>query len=93
MNQHTVVIVLNVADQLIGAIVDAVSDVLDLPASVIRPVPGMHSDSDTRSIQGIASVAQRTLLLLDIEALMASSSLGLARAGEWRAAAPKAMPA
>lgn len=83
----TVVIVLNVCDRLIGVIVDAVSDVLELPAAAIRPVPEMTSDSDSRSIHGIASVQDRTLLLLNIEALMASAAMGLVRAGEQRMAA------
>jgi purine-binding chemotaxis protein CheW len=79
LDAFTVVIVLNVCDQLIGGIVDAVSDVVDLPASAIRPVPDMTSDLKTRSINGIASLQDRTLLLLDIEVLMASSAMGLVR--------------
>jgi purine-binding chemotaxis protein CheW len=73
----TVVIVLNVCNRLIGAIVDSVSDVLELPGSVIRPVPAMESRFETRSIGGIATVQGRTLLLMDIEALMSSRSIGL----------------
>lgn len=80
IDAFTVVIVLNVCDQLIGVIVDAVSDVLELPAAAIRPVPDMTSASDARAINGIASMQDRTLLLIDIEALMASSSMGLVRA-------------
>jgi purine-binding chemotaxis protein CheW len=79
IDAFTVVIVLNVCQRLIGVIVDAVSDVLDLPASAMRAVPQMTSDLDTRSIHGIASVNERTLLLMDIEALMASPSMGLVK--------------
>jgi purine-binding chemotaxis protein CheW len=79
IDAFTVVIVLNVGNRLIGVIVDAVSDVLDLPESAIRPVPEMTSAVDTRFIHGIASVQERTLLLMDIEALMASSAMGLVR--------------
>lgn len=79
IDAFTVVIVLNVCQRLIGVVVDAVSDVLDLPTSAMRAVPQMTSDIDTRSIHGIASVQDRTLLLMDIEALMASPSMGLVK--------------
>lgn len=78
----TVVIVLNVDDRLIGAVVDSVNDVLELQSSEIRAAPPMALNLDTDFIDGIASVEARMLILLDIEALMSSPSLGLARVQE-----------
>ena len=40
-NHFTVVIVLNVKGRVVGAVVDSVSDVLELPAEAIRPAPPM----------------------------------------------------
>lgn len=77
-NDFTVVIVLNVKGRVVGAVVDSVSDVLELPRDAIRPAPEMSSASvDTAFITGIASVGERMLILMDIEALMSSPDMGL----------------
>ncbi len=77
-NDFTVVIVLNVKGRVVGAVVDSVSDVLELPRDAIRPAPDMSSASvDTAFITGIASVGERMLILMDIEALMSSPDMGL----------------
>jgi len=77
-NGFTVVIVLNVKGRVVGAVVDSVSDVLELARNQIRPAPDMANAAvDTNFITGIASVNERMLILMDIEALMASSDMGL----------------
>ena len=76
-NHFTVVIVLNVRGRVVGAVVDSVSDVLALGADAIRPAPGMNATIDTSFITGIGSVAERMLILMDIEALMSSTEMGL----------------
>jgi purine-binding chemotaxis protein CheW len=74
----TVVIVLNVKGRVVGAVVDAVSDVLELAGEAIRPAPELASTAvDTSFITGIANVGQRMLILMDIEALMSSADMGL----------------
>ena len=77
-NHFTVVIVLNVKGRVVGAVVDSVSDVLELPANAIRPAPPMAAHgADNGSITGIGSVGDRMLILMDIEALMSSPDMGL----------------
>ena len=76
-NGFTVVIVLNVHGRVVGAVVDSVSDVLELAAEVIKPAPEMNTTVDTGFITGIASVGERMLILMDIEALMSSADMGL----------------
>lgn len=77
-NSFTVVIVLNVKGRVVGAVVDSVSDVLELKREEIKPAPEMSSSSvDTAFITGIASVGERMLILMDIEALMSSADMGL----------------
>ncbi|MBS0306394.1 MAG: chemotaxis protein CheW [Proteobacteria bacterium] len=74
----TVVIVLNVAGRVVGAVVDAVSDVLELQPGQIRPAPELGAGGDSGFITGIGSMtsgqgegaAERMLILVDIEALM-----------------------
>ena len=76
-NGFTVVIVLNVHGRVVGAVVDSVSDVLELAGDLIKPAPEMNSTVDTGFITGIASVGERMLILMDIEALMSSADMGL----------------
>ena len=81
-NGFTVVIVLNVHGRVVGAVVDSVSDVIELGGEQIRPAPEMNTSVDTTFITGIASVAERMLILMDIEALMSSADMGLIDASQ-----------
>ncbi len=76
-NHFTVVIVLNVRNRVVGVVVDSVSDVLELSGEAIRPAPSTNASIDTSYITGIGSVAERMLILMDIEALMGSADMGL----------------
>jgi purine-binding chemotaxis protein CheW len=76
-NSFTVVIVLNVKGRVVGAVVDSVSDVLELPRDSIKPAPEMSSSVDAGFITGIGSINERMLILMDIESLMASADMGL----------------
>ena len=70
LNAMTVVIVLNMRDRIVGAVVDSVSDVIQLDAAVVQPAPPMNALVDTRFIRGIANVGERMLILVDIEAIL-----------------------
>ena len=76
-NAFTVVIVLNVKGRVVGAVVDSVSDVLELTSEQVKPAPEMSASIDAGFITGIGSVADRMLVLMDIEALMSSPEMGL----------------
>jgi len=76
-NGFTVVIVLNVKGRVVGAVVDSVSDVLELAGDAIKAAPEMHTAVDTSFITGIGSINERMLILMDIEALMTSEDMGL----------------
>ncbi|WP_374436533.1 chemotaxis protein CheW [Inhella sp.] len=78
VNAFTVVIVLNVRNRVVGAVVDSVSDVLELSRDQIRQAPEMTAAAvNTSYITGIATVAERMLILMDIEGLMSSADMGL----------------
>jgi len=63
---------------VLGAVVDSVSDVMQLAESAIQPAPEMSSAVvDTTYITGIANVNERLLILMDIECLMGSCEMGL----------------
>lgn len=95
-DSFTVVIILNVANRVVGAVVDSVSDVLELAAEQIRPAPEFNSMLDASYITGIGCVksggekvadseagnrkADRMLILVDIEKLMSSADMALVNA-------------
>lgn len=76
-DQLTIVIVLNIANHIIGMLVDSVSDVIRLGADDIRPAPQMRTSFDTDFLLGLGTVDERMLILLDIERLLSSEELGL----------------
>jgi len=76
-NAFTVVIVLNVAHRVVGVVVDSVSDVLELSAEQIKPRPEVAAALDARFITGLGKIADRMLILLDIEAMVGSPDFGL----------------
>lgn len=76
----TVVIILNVADTVLGVVVDSVADVVNLPLDAIRPTPQFQSQVDEAFIKGIATVDERMLIVMDIEALLSSADMGLLKA-------------
>ncbi len=73
----TVVIVLNIGTQVVGMVVDGVSDVISLTADQLRPVPEFSSTIGSDHLLAIGSVQDRMLILLDIEKLMTSAEMGL----------------
>lgn len=76
-DSFTVVIILSVANRVLGVVVDAVSDVIILNAGQIRPAPDFSAALETRFITGLGTIDQRLLILLDIEKLIASRDMQL----------------
>jgi len=78
---QTVTIVLNVANRVVGMVVDAVSDVVALSGVDIKPAPEFDGAIGTHHVIGIATITQadqhRMLILMDIEKLMGSAEMGL----------------
>jgi purine-binding chemotaxis protein CheW len=78
----TVVIVLNAGERVLGAVVDSVSDVLELAPERIRAAPADDALPAASCIMGLASVrcggSERMLTLLDIERLVRSYEPALA---------------
>ncbi|MET0335193.1 MAG: chemotaxis protein CheW [Rhizobacter sp.] len=76
-NSFTVVIILNLRNRVVGIVVDSVSDVLELSPDHIKAAPDIESVVDNGCILGLGSIAERMLILLDIEKLMSSVDMGL----------------
>lgn len=76
-NQFTVVIILNIAGRVVGLVVDGVSDVIAIGSDKISPPPEFGAVMDTDYIEGLATLDERMVILVDIERLMTSSEMGL----------------
>ncbi|MDH1470538.1 MULTISPECIES: chemotaxis protein CheW [unclassified Shewanella] len=76
-NEFTIVIMLNVFDRIVGIVVDAVSDVIKLAAEEILPAPEFGVAFDSRYLKGLATVEDKMIILVNIQALISSDELGL----------------
>lgn len=70
----TVIIVLTVnaasGQRELGLVVDAVSDVVDISAENLKDTPNLGSRATVEFIQGLALVAGRMLILLDVDEMI-----------------------
>ena len=76
-DQFTVVIILNVASRVVGIVVDGVSDVIALSGEQIKPAPEFSSTMDTQYINGLGTVDERMIIVMDIEKLLSSRDMEL----------------
>jgi purine-binding chemotaxis protein CheW len=76
-NDFTVVIILNLGTRVVGAVVDSVSDVMELSPEQIREAPEIDSGVDASYITGLGTLNDRMLILLAIEQLMGASEMAL----------------
>ncbi len=79
-NEFTVVIILRLHGSLIGAVVDAVSDVVNIDAATIKEAPQFESAIDARFILGIAEVGGRMLIVMNMETLLSNAEMGIVAA-------------
>ena len=73
----TVVIILNLAQRVVGMVVDSVSDVITLNPEQMKPTPEFGGEMNTDYLMAMGSIDDRMLILIDIEKLMASRDMGL----------------
>ena len=73
----TVVIVLNINGHTIGMVVDSVSDVVTLTPDQIKAAPDLGASVAAEYLQGLGTVGERMLILLDIDKLLSSEDMGL----------------
>ncbi|GJL53238.1 MAG: chemotaxis protein CheW [Nitrospirales bacterium] len=71
----TVIVVVNVRDRVMGFLVDAVSDVLELASKDIQPPPELGHKADITFVSGIGNANDRLVTLLDIDRVMADTDV------------------
>ena len=85
-NETTVVIILNISNRVVGMVVDGVSDVITLKSNQVKPAPEFGAGLDTHYLQGLGTVDERMIILVDIEKLMNSKDMELIDSAEKLAA-------
>ena len=75
-DKYTVIIITEIGSRIMGAIVDAVSDVVTLSSADIQDAPTLSSSIRTDFIRGMASRDDKFLILLDIERIFSQEELG-----------------
>ena len=76
-NEFTIVIMLNVQDRIVGIVVDSVSDVINVTEDEIHPPPEFGVAFDSRYLDGLASVDDGLVILVNIERLITSTEIGI----------------
>jgi purine-binding chemotaxis protein CheW len=69
-DSFTVIIIVEVHERLIGMIVDAVSDVVNVPVATIQDTPHFTSKIETDFIRGIGQVEGGLVIILDVDLIM-----------------------
>jgi len=75
MTEKTRIIVMMWEHQLVGFLVDSVSEVLRIPASTIVPTPPVVTGIGAEYIEGVGKMGDGLLILLNMQALMANSEI------------------
>ena len=63
------IIVVEVANRVIGFTVDSVNEVLRINSNIVEPPPAMVCGLDTEYVQGVGKLDDRLLILLNLEKL------------------------
>ena len=71
------VIILNVAESVMGIVVDCVSDVILLSSDQVKPAPRLGGQIDIDYLIGMGTIDGRMLLLVDIGKLISADDLGI----------------
>ncbi|AMV22951.1 Chemotaxis protein CheW [Gemmata sp. SH-PL17] len=69
----TVIIVVTVGTKIVGLVVDAVSDVLNVESDEKLPAPDLGAGVDTSFLTGIARTGERLVSLLNIDKLIGNA--------------------
>jgi len=76
-HDRTCIIVIEVESATVGLVVDAVSEVIDLPEDAIEPTPSLGQSSESRCIQALGKVGDEVKLILDARQLLDSGEAAL----------------
>ena len=77
-SERQVVIVAQINGQLVGLLVDAVSDILTVDDGLVQPPPDIASEIVRSSVQGLLAIDQRMVSLISLDRLLPRPELDAA---------------
>ena len=70
VTEHTRIVIMEVEKQVLGILVDAVSEVVYLNQSEIETAPNVGTDESAKFIQGVCHKDDRLLILVELDKMM-----------------------
>ena len=74
-DKDTRIIVIEINSIIVGFVVDAVSEVLRIPASTVGPPPPVVAGVESDYISGVGQLADRLLIMLDLDRRLSSEDI------------------
>ena len=68
--RQTRIVVVDIDNKVVGLVVDAVSEVLRLPANTVEPPPPIVAGIDSEYISGVGKLEDRLLILLELDKVL-----------------------
>ncbi len=69
-DRNTRIVVVELSDKVVGFVVDSVSEVLRVPASLVEPPPPIVGGVEREYLEGVVKLEDRLLILLDLQRLL-----------------------
>lgn len=73
--RRTRIVVVDVPPHTLGLVVDAVTEVLRIPESVVEPAGNILAGIDVAFISGVAKLERRLIILLDLQRLLQAAEV------------------
>lgn len=74
-DKDTRIIVIEINSIIVGFVVDAVSEVLRIPASTVEPPPPVVAGVESDYINGVGKLKERLLIMLDLDRLLSTEDM------------------
>lgn len=81
LSRDTRIMVVEIGGQMVGLIVDGVSEVLRVPAQAIEPPSALVTTVDSTYLRAIAKVNERLIILLDLDRIIGRHDQAVLAAG------------
>ncbi|VAW92302.1 Positive regulator of CheA protein activity (CheW) [hydrothermal vent metagenome] len=69
-DDSTRIVIIEAGENVVGILVDSVAEVVDLRTNDIESAPNVGTDESSKYIQGVSSVSEELLILVDVNKLL-----------------------
>lgn len=76
-DKDTRIIVIELSGIIVGFVVDAVSEVLRIPAGTVEPPPPVVAGVESDYISGVGKLKDRLLIMLDLDKILSSEDMDM----------------